>query len=113
VGDRGKLDRGSVSCARVKLYICWGTFNSPRPGGHPCRNAYEALRRAGHDPELIKSYGLGILGPLNVTEGRREAKRLTGSYTVPVLVTDDGEVVADSKKIIDWAERHPAAAATV
>jgi hypothetical protein len=98
----------------MKLYVCWGTFSTPRPGGHPCRNAHEALREAGHDPEVIKSYGLAILpGPFNATEGRREAKRLTGKYTVPVLVTDSGEVVADSKNIVAWAQRNPASAAAV
>jgi hypothetical protein len=98
----------------MKLYVCWGTFSTPRPGGHPCRNAHEALREAGHDPEVIKSYGLAILpGPFNATEGRREAKRLTGRYTVPVLVTDSGEVVADSKNIVAWAQKNPASAAAV
>jgi hypothetical protein len=94
----------------MKLYVCWGTFYSPRPGGHPCGNAYKALKEAGHDPEVIKSYGLAILpGPFNNTAGRKEAKRLTGKYTVPVLVTDEGEVVADSKNIVAWAKEHPAA----
>src|SRR5947207_1246142 len=74
----------------MKLYVCWGTFPTPRPGGHPCANAYHALKKAGHDPEVIKSYGLAILpGPFNATAGRREAKRLTGKYTAPVLVTHD------------------------
>lgn len=97
----------------MKLYICWGTFPSPRPGGHPCRNAYMALREAGHDPELIKSYGLTMLPDeiFNRTQGRREAKRLTGKSTVPVLVTDDGEVVHDSRRIVEWAKRNPATAA--
>jgi Glutathione S-transferase, N-terminal domain len=93
----------------VKLYICYGTFQTPRPGGHPCRNAYQALREAGHDPELVKSYGFGALpDALNSTSGRKEVKRLTGQSWVPVLVTDDGEVVQDSKKIVDWARSHPA-----
>jgi hypothetical protein len=97
----------------MKLYVCWGTFPSPRPGGHPCKNAYDALREAGHDPEVIKSYGLTILPdtPFNQTPGRKEAKRLTGKSTVPVMVTDDGEVVADSKNIVDWAKKNPASAA--
>ena len=95
----------------MKLYICWGTFPSPRPGGHPCANAYHALKDAGHDPEVIKSYGLGILpDAFNRTTGRQEAKRLTGSSMVPVLVTDDDEVVAGSKEIAAWARAHPAAA---
>ena len=98
----------------MKLYICWGTFPNPlRPGNHPCRNAYNALREAGHDPELVKSYGTAWLPDalVNQTEGRQEAKRLTGDTTVPVLVTDDGEVVKDSKKIVEWARRNPASAA--
>jgi glutathione S-transferase len=93
----------------MKLYICYGTFQTPRPGGHPCKNAYEALRAAGHQPELVKSYGFGLLPEaLNQTAGRKEVKRLTGQSWVPVLVTDDGEVVQDSKKIVAWAEAHPA-----
>ena len=97
----------------MKLYVCYtaSAFKTPRPGGHPCGVAYEALREAGHEPEVIKSYGLAVLPDLfNRTEGRREAKRLTGSNKVPVLVTDDGEVVSDSKKIIAWAREHPAGA---
>jgi hypothetical protein len=96
----------------MKLYVCWGTFPNPlRPGNHPCRNAYNALRDAGHDPEVIKSYGLGIFpDALNRTKGREEAKRLTGDTWVPFLVTDDGEVVKDSKKIVEWARKNPASA---
>jgi glutathione S-transferase-like protein len=97
----------------MKLYVCYGTFKSPRPGGHPCGNAYRALKDAGHDPEVIKSYGWGMLpDALNRTSGRQEAKRLTGKTWVPVLVTDVGEVVSDSKKIVEWAESHPAVAAS-
>ena len=94
----------------MKLYVCWGTFmTTPRPGGHPCGNAYKALTDAGHDPEVIKSYGLGILpDAFNRTNGRQEAKRLTGSTMVPVLVTDEDEVVAGSKEIAAWARAHPA-----
>ena len=93
----------------MKLYICYGTFQTPRPGGHPCANAYEALRDAGHEPELIKSYGWGALpDALNATAGRREVKRLTGKTWVPALVTDTGEVVQGSQEIADWARANPA-----
>ena len=94
----------------MKLYICWGTFQTPRPGGHPCANAFNALRDGGHDPEVIKVHGLGM-GPrfLNVmTDGRREVEKLTGQREVPVLVTDSGEIIQDSKQIVAWAEAHPA-----
>lgn len=95
----------------MKLYVCYGTFTkAPRPGGHPCGNAHRALREAGHDPEVIRSYGLGGLPDfLNRTRGRQEVNRLTGEYWVPALVLDDGDVVAGSDKIIAWAEAHPAA----
>ena len=95
----------------MKLYVCWGTFTTtPRPGGHPCGKAYRALREAGHDPEVVRSYGLTILPDalFNRTAGRREVKKLTGSSMVPVLVTDDGEVIRDSERIADWAREHPA-----
>ena len=93
----------------MKLYICWGTFHAPwRPGGHPCRNAYQALKDAGHDPELVKSYGLAPLP--NMTKGRKEVHELTGQDWVPVLVTDEGEAIQDSKNIIAWAREHPKAA---
>jgi len=91
----------------MKLYVCWGTFQVPGMRSHACRNAYHALRDADHEPEVTRSYGFGPLP--DVTRGRREVKRLTGQSWVPVLVTDDGEVVQESKQIIAWAEQHPAA----
>ena len=95
----------------MKLYVCWGTFQTPRPGGHPCHNAHQALRMAGYEPEVVKVRGLGV-GPRFlhlVTSGRREVEELSGQRGVPVLVADDGEVVVDSRRIIEWAEAHPAA----
>jgi glutathione S-transferase len=94
----------------MKLYVCWGTFPFPQRGGHPCRNALSALRGAGYEPEVIRVYGHGI-GPVKwMTEGRREVEGLTGQPAVPVLVTDDGEAINESKRIVEWAERHPAGA---
>jgi glutathione S-transferase len=96
----------------MKLYVCWGTMPTPRFGGHPCRNAHQALVEAGHDPEVIKVHGLGI-GPVKVnTEGREEVQRIAGTKVVPVLVTDSGEVVTESKRIVEWAQANPAGAAT-
>lgn len=93
----------------MKLYVCYGLFKSPRPGGHPCRNAHEALREAGYDPQVTKSYGLGILPKaFNMTKGRQEVERLTGSRMVPTLVLDDGTVVDGSHEIVAWAKAHPA-----
>ena len=94
----------------MKLYVCYGTFTGgPRPGGHPCGNAHKALKEAGYDPEVVKSYGLGVLPDIfNRTRGRQEVKRLTGSRMLPVLQTDDGEVVQGCDKIVEWARSHPA-----
>jgi hypothetical protein len=94
----------------MRLYVCWGTFPTLRPGGHPCANAHKALKEAGHDPEVIKVRGLGI-GPGFVhwtTEGRKEVEEISGQKVVPVLVTDSGEVINDSQRIVAWAEANPA-----
>jgi hypothetical protein len=94
----------------MKLYICWGTFQTPRPGGHPCANAHKALVEAGWRPEVKRTYGLAILGDtLNPT--RREVRELTGQNVVPVLVTDEGEVIRESKRIVEWARANPASGA--
>jgi glutathione S-transferase len=92
----------------MKLYVCWGTFQTPRPGGHPCHNAHAALKEAGWEPEVERVYGWGLLGDaLNPT--RRPVRELTGKNWVPVLQTDDGDVIQDSKAIIEWARAHPRA----
>jgi hypothetical protein len=98
----------------MKLYVCWGTFPVPwprtgnpwRPSGHPCKIAHDALKEAGHSPEVVKCYGLAPLP--DVTSGRKEVKRLTGESFVPVLVLDDGVVIKDSKNIAAWARDNPA-----
>jgi len=94
----------------MKLDVCCGTFSTPRPGGHPCKNAYEALREAGHNPQVVKSYGLAILPDAlgNRTAGRQAAKRLTGKSMVPGLELDDGSAISDSKRIVEWARANPA-----
>jgi len=93
----------------MQLYVCWGTFPTPRSGGHPCANAYHALKDAGHEPEVIRSYGSAPLGSLgNMTSGRRTVHELTGKYWVPVLVLDDGTTIDGSKGIAGWAQENPA-----
>jgi hypothetical protein len=98
----------------MKLYVCYGTFKfAPRPGGHPCGNAYHALRDAGYEPEVVRTYGWAALpDAFNQTAGRREVKRLTGNSWVPVLVTDDGTAIQGSDKIKEWASANPASAPT-
>jgi hypothetical protein len=95
----------------MKLYVCYGLFGSPRPGGHPCKNAHDALVEAGHHPEVVKSYGLVVLPDfLNQTKGRKRAKELTGKNWVPALELDDGTGIGGSENIIAWAREHPAGA---
>ena len=95
----------------MKLYVCWGTFPAPLlPGGHPCREAYLALTRAGYEPKVVRSFGAAMLPdiPFNLTPQRIHVKRATGSSEVPMLETDDGEVIQGSREIADWAQRNPA-----
>jgi hypothetical protein len=94
----------------MKLYVCWGTFPTPLlPGGHPCRDAYLALTRAGHEPKVVRSFGSAMLPdvPFNLTPGRIHVKRSTGRSDVPMLETDDGQVIQGSEEIADWAQKNP------
>ena len=98
----------------MKLYVCWGTFPVPwprrsaswKPGAHPCKRAHDALKEAGHFPEVVRAYGFAALP--NFSSGRKQVKRLTGESFVPVLVLDDGQVVRDSENIVAWANENPA-----
>lgn len=90
----------------MKLYVCWGTFTS---FDHACGLAYTALSEGGHTPEVVHALSSRrVPGPLQLTPGRRAVKRLTGSYEVPVLELDGGEVIAGSRAIISWARDHQA-----
>lgn len=92
----------------MRLIVCWSTAGG---GSHSCAKAYRALKEAGHDPKVEKAYGSRLLpDALNPTSGRKEAKRLTGSTTVPVLILDDGTVVAESGPIATWAAANQAGA---
>ena len=94
----------------MKLYVCYGTFPTALPGGHPCRTAHQALRRAGYEPKVVRSFGLAMLPdiPFNLTPQRLHVKRMTGNSEVPMLETDDGEIVQGSRQIVRWAEKNPA-----
>ena len=95
----------------MKLYVCYGTWTAGAAlHVHPCGEAHKALRRAGHRPRVIRSYGLGLLpGAINdQLPHRREVKRLTGSHWVPLLVLDDGTAIQGSEQIIAWAAANPA-----
>jgi hypothetical protein len=90
----------------MKLYVCYGTF----PVGykkHPCREADKALREAGYDPEVIKTYGFGAF-PMALNGGRKPVVELTGQKWVPALEFDDGTGISGTKNIIAWAAANPA-----
>lgn len=90
----------------MKLYVCWGAWGGEK---HSCGKARDALVEAGYDPEVKLSYGWGLLPDfLNLSEGRREARRRTGSSWVPLLITDDDQAVQGSDQIAAWAHAHPA-----
>lgn len=92
----------------MKLYVCYGTFQTPRPGGHPCANAHRALKQAGHDPKVVRTYGWGALPDALNPPRRREVKRISGNTWVPVLELGDGSVVSGSQEIAAWAAANPA-----
>ncbi|MCD6015520.1 MAG: hypothetical protein K0R88_1604 [Solirubrobacterales bacterium] len=89
----------------MKLYVCWGTFRTNK--GHPCGEAHEALVAAGYEPQVVKTGGCYRTDPLFA--GRREVKRLTGTYKVPTLVLDTGTTIDGSENIIEWARASEAA----
>jgi len=94
----------------MKIYVCYNTMKTPRPGGHPCSTAHKALVAAGHDPEVVKSYGLGFLPdtPFNQSSGRKRVKALTGTSMVPALELGDGTAIGGSHEIVAWAKANPA-----
>ena len=90
------------------LYTCvHGKAGGSPPGAlaHPCGRAAKALDKAGHSYEIKKVKG-GILKLWTLpsrARDRAEVERLSGQRGVPILVLDDGEVIAGSAKIEAWA----------
>jgi hypothetical protein len=93
----------------VILYTC-GFERKFGSAGHPCGRAAKALDLAGYEYELQSLPGYKYM-PWSWRarrRGRERIKELTGSHDLPVLVLDDGQVVAPSGKIVEWAKAHPA-----
>ena len=78
---------------------------------HPCAKAGRALDAAGHEYELkaMKGYRLAAWTWSRRGEDRAEVRELSGANEVPILVLDDGGVVAGSSTIARWARDNPAA----
>jgi glutathione S-transferase len=80
----------------------------PGPVAHPCGRAAMALDDAGHIYEWRKVKG----GRLKLwtlparARDRAEIEKLSGQRSVPILVLDDGAVIAGSGKIVTWAREH-------
>jgi glutathione S-transferase len=93
----------------VILYTC-GQKKSLGSAGHPCGRAAKALDEAGYEYELrdLPGYRLVPWTWGKRRQGREEIKELTGRHDLPVLVLDEGQVVAGSGKIVQWAKAHPA-----
>ena len=89
----------------VILYTCpFGTIGAPL---HPCGKAAKALEEAGVRYETRQVKG-GSLMPWTWPtreRDRAEIERLSGQRWVPILVLDDGTVIAGSASIVRWARR--------
>jgi hypothetical protein len=85
----------------------------PPPLAHPCGRAAKALDKAGHTYETKPVKG-GRLRPWTWHSFRRdraEIERLSGQRAVPILVLDNGEVIAGSARIVSWARANESAVA--
>jgi glutathione S-transferase len=76
---------------------------------HPCAKAGKALRGAGYEFELktVKGYRMMPWTWGSRDSDRAEVRRLSGGNDVPILVLDNGEVIAGSGEIAAWAKEHP------
>lgn len=92
------------------LYTC-GQKTSGPAFMHPCAKAGKALDAAGYEYEVkpVSGYRLGFWSWHRRNDDRAEVRELSGQNAVPILVLDDGEVIAGSGRIAAWAEEHPVA----
>jgi len=93
----------------MKLYTCGQKTRGgslPGPIAHPCGQAGKALDDAGLTYELETVKGYKRLPWTRKGDERAEIRRLSGQEDVPILVLDDGTVIAGTDEIIGWA-RNP------
>lgn len=91
------------------LYVCpSGTSfgGLPAPLAHPCGRAAKALEDAGYSYETrsVRGGTLKFWTLPNRARDRAEVERLSGQRAVPILVLDDGGVIAGSGSIAEWAK---------
>jgi hypothetical protein len=100
------------------LYTCTdGKSLGELPGplnafAHPCGKAAVALDKAGHTYEhkKVKGGALKLWTLPSRAKDRAEIEKLSGQRGVPILVLDDGSVIAGSGEIVTWArENQPVA----
>ncbi len=100
----------------MTLYTCpeGKSFGGlPGPIAHPCGRAAKALDDAGHAYRLeqVKGGSLKFWTWPSRARDRAEIERLSGQRSVPILVLDDGTVIAGSGAIVNWARENPPAGA--
>jgi glutathione S-transferase len=89
------------------LYTC--PWQKRSAGWHPCGVTARALDEAGHIYEIKVVRGQASM-PWTWRTRRRdraEVRALSGKNGVPLLVLDDGGVIAGSSQIARWAQEHP------
>jgi glutathione S-transferase len=96
----------------VVLWLCTDgkAFGGlPAAIAHPCGRAAKALDDAGHAYELktVKGGKLKFWTWPSRADDRAEIERLSGQRSVPILVLDDGSVVAGAGAIVKWAHESP------
>jgi glutathione S-transferase len=90
------------------LYTCAQKKRFPA-SIHPCAKAGKALDAAGYEYEIktVRGYRTVPLTWGSRDDDRTEVRKLSGANEVPILILDDGEVIAGSSVIARWANEHP------
>jgi glutathione S-transferase len=90
----------------VILYTCPG--GKAAASWHPCGRAAKALDENGHHYKWRKVGGARMFfwSWHRRARDRAEIVALSGQRLVPILVLEDGSVIAGSGRIMRWAREH-------